>query len=87
MPHGSAHPQARSDHPEILIVVNELSASSSRSIPARTGKFFVFRSIMLRPQVDPRACGEAAMMPVLLGMLGLGTLRTAEKLRGAQGNH
>ena len=29
----------------------------------------------------------SAMSPVLLGMLGLGGMRTVEKLKGAQGNH
>lgn len=29
----------------------------------------------------------SAMMPVLLGMLGLGGMRTVEKLSGRQGNH
>jgi len=28
----------------------------------------------------------AEMWPILLGMLGLGTLRTAEKIKGAEGN-
>jgi len=29
----------------------------------------------------------ATMLPVLLGMLGIGGMRTIEKLQGAQGNH
>jgi hypothetical protein len=34
------------------------------------------------PQMD-----IATMMPVLLGILGLGTMRTVEKANGTQGNH
>lgn len=28
-----------------------------------------------------------ALMPLMFGLLGMGTLRTVEKLKGAQGNH
>src|SRR5271157_3250320 len=34
------------------------------------------------PQLD-----LTTMMPILLGLLGLGTMRTVEKINGAQGNH
>ena len=33
------------------------------------------------------ALNLSAMMPALLGLLGLGGMRTVEKLKGAQGNH
>lgn len=34
--------------------------------------------------LEPASLAE--MMPILLGMLGLGALRTAEKIKGAEGN-
>lgn len=36
--------------------------------------------------VDLAPADMSEMMPVLLGMLGLGTLRTYEKVKGAEGN-
>lgn len=30
---------------------------------------------------------DAALYPLIVGMLGLGTMRTIEKVRGSQGNH
>jgi len=36
--------------------------------------------------VDVPALDLGVMMPLLLGMLGLGALRTAEKVQGAEGN-
>jgi hypothetical protein len=34
------------------------------------------------PQMD-----ITTMLPILMGLLGLGTMRTVEKIQGAQGNH
>lgn len=35
---------------------------------------------------DLQPASLTEMMPILLGLLGLGTLRTVEKIRGAEGN-
>jgi hypothetical protein len=43
--------------------------------------------LMLIPGVMLPALDFGAIMPVLLGMLGLGGLRSYEKVKGAAGNH
>lgn len=45
------------------------------------GNADMVRQVALMPSLD-----LATMLPVLLGMLGLGVYRTAEKIKGAEGN-
>jgi hypothetical protein len=46
-----------------------------------------FASIAFHVNLAMPALDLSEMMPVLIGMLGLGTMRTVEKIQGAQGNH
>ena len=43
--------------------------------------------LSLIPGVKMPVLNISEVSPVLLGMLGLGTMRTVEKINGAQGNH
>jgi hypothetical protein len=45
-----------------------------------------FAADLLGYQISLSSADMSEMLPVLLGMLGLGTLRTFEKVRGAEGN-
>lgn len=50
---------------------------------------YLFRpvAVAIFPGAQLPAIDLATMMPVLLGLLGLGAARTVEKINGAQGNH
>lgn len=37
--------------------------------------------------LPPFPVDDAALYPLIVGLLGLGTMRTVEKVQGAQGNH
>jgi len=54
-------------------------ASNFMVIPVANFALALAESTIVIPALD-----TAEMMPVLLGMLGLGTLRTAEKVKGVQ---